>query len=329
MPQYMVASLIDKFTGNVYSKYVLEIPECTKLISVAKNIASNHSEQIVGSIFDSRYEIIDFLGQGYMSKVYKAQHRTRKNISAIKITHPDAFGSMGVFARFQQELRITRQFNHRNVVGVHEIGAEPKIYMIMEYVHGVSLAKMLDSASRLHYKRSLNIFRQICDGLSHIHERGVVHRDIKPSNIMLINDGASADLVKIVDFGIAKSITRKDNVRTPFLKRGLSGSPYYMSPEQCQEYNVDARSDIYAMGCLMYKTLTGHQPVTGHDVLECLQNQISFSPKSFAAVCPEIRIPDDLENIILKCLAKEREDRFQSASELKQALESVMKSGSV
>ncbi|MBX9725045.1 MAG: serine/threonine protein kinase, partial [Candidatus Obscuribacterales bacterium] len=161
------------------------------------------------------------------------------------------------------------------------------------------------------------------DGLSHIHERGVVHRDIKPSNIMLLKNEGNNELVKIVDFGIAKVITRKDSLLSPFLRRGLSGSPYYMSPEQCRENNVDARSDIYALGCLMYKTLTGHQPIVGHDVLDCMQNQISFAPKSFATVCPEISIPDELEDIILKCLAKERENRFQSADELMQALESI------
>lgn len=325
MPQYVVALLFDKFTGNVYSEYVLVLFGCAQLISVAKNVASNFyfSEQMVGSIFDNRFEITDFLGQGYMSKVYKAQHRTRKNISAIKIMHPDSFGSMNSFARFQQELKITRRFNHQNVVGVYEIGSEPKIFMIMEYVHGVSLAKMLQDPTRLHYKKCLNIFEQICEGLSHIHERGVVHRDIKPSNIMLLKNDDSSELVKIVDFGIAKVITHKDSLNTLFLKRGLSGSPYYMSPEQCRENNVDERSDIYALGCLMYRTLTGHQPIVGHDVLDCLQKQISFAPRSFSSVCPELNIPDDLEDIILKCLAKERENRFQSADELKQALESV------
>ncbi|QQR56808.1 MAG: serine/threonine protein kinase [Candidatus Melainabacteria bacterium] len=302
---------------------MLVILGCAKLISAKKFIDTNISEQMVGSVFNNRYEITELLGEGHLSKVYKARHCKNKTMSAIKIMHPDSFESTNIFTRFQHELKMTRRFNHQNVVGVQEIGLEPKIFMIMEYVHGVSLATVLQEPTRLPYKRSLSIFKQICDGLNHIHKNGVVHRDIKPSNIMLLKNDDNTELVKIVDFGIAKVITHKEALRTTFLKGGLSGSPYYMSSEQCQDNNVDARSDIYALGCLMYKTLTGHQPITGHDALECLQNHISLFPKSFACVCPEISIPKDLEDIILRCLAKERENRFQSADELKRALESV------
>ncbi len=292
-------------------------------IKIPVESSSHSDEQLVGTVFDNRYEIMDFIGEGGMGKVYKARHRMEKRISAIKIMHPDLCDSLSILSRFKQEVDITGKLHHPNIVSVHDIGMQPRAFMVMDYLQGESLAYMLSQSSRIDYKRSLPIFLQICEGLTYIHKKGIVHRDLKPSNIMLLEEKGKKDFVKIVDFGIAKMMLKKSRSLSRLLPEELCGSPFYISPEQCQRKSVDARSDIYSLGCLMYRTITGHQPITGGDYLECLQNHVSQAPKCFDDFCPEISIPNNLENIILKCIAKERENRFQSTNELKEALESL------
>ena len=279
---------------------------------------------LIGTVFADRYEIDSILGTGGMGTVYKARHKLMRRTVAIKVVDPHLVSCTSTLNRFQVEAEAVSCLNHPNVVTVHDFGLSPRAYLVMSYLHGTSLAQLLETHDQIEMSRSLPIFEQICAGLAHAHSMGVVHRDLKPSNIMLIDTETQKDLVKIVDFGIAK-LMLKDFTESKHLTTtgDIFGSPLYMSPEQCRGRAMDARSDIYSLGCVMYRTLTGHSPVGGQELIECLFNHVNAAPPRFNEVCPQLHLPNALEEIILKCLEKEQEKRFQSMIELKEALGSI------
>ncbi len=279
-------------------------------------------EELVGTIFADRYELLSIIGKGGMGKVYKAQHKLMRRIVAIKVVHPHLVSNAYTMARFQQEAEAASCLNHPNIVAVHDFGLLPRAYLVMDYLDGICLADLLENDAHLSLGRSLNIFVQICAALVHAHQYGVVHRDLKPSNIMLVTDDGKKDFVKIVDFGIAKLMLKENPADIGLTSTGeIFGSPHYMSPEQCRGKPMDVRSDIYSLGCIMYRTLTGQRPIPGQDLLECLYNHVTVPPGRFHDICPDFEIPDSLEVIVLKCMEKEQENRFQSMLELKDALE--------
>ncbi len=280
---------------------------------------------LIGKVFANRYEIVSIIGEGGMGTVYKAKHRLMKRMIAIKVVHTHLVSNTGTLTRFQQEAEAASSLNHPNIVTVHDFGLAPRAYMVMDYLDGVSLATLLENNAHLSVDRSLPIFIQICAGLAHAHKFGVVHRDLKPSNIMLVNRDEQKDNVKIVDFGIAKLMLREVSAKSKQLTATgeTFGSPLYMSPEQCRGRAIDARSDVYSLGCVMYRTLTGHQPILGQDLLECYYNHVNLSPRRFKDICPDIAIPEALEAIVIKCMEKDPKKRFQSMLELKEVLEII------
>jgi serine/threonine protein kinase len=200
--------------------------------------------------------------------------------------------------------------------------------MVMDYLDGLSLCDVLDQEKRLSVERALNIFIQTCSGLTHAHENGVLHRDLKPSNIMLITVEDEPDFVKIVDFGVAKLLSnRNTNDRTrkdQLTKTGeVFGSPLYMSPEQCRAKETDQRSDVYSMGCLIYRALTGVPVFSGTELLELLFHQISDLPEPFRAVCDDCEGLSEIEKIAFKAMAKNPNQRYQSMAELGRALKDL------
>jgi eukaryotic-like serine/threonine-protein kinase len=289
--------------------------------------------KLVGTVFVDRYEIVCIIGEGGMGKVYRARHKLMKRLVAIKVVHPHLVSSAVTLTRFQQEAEAASCLNHPNIVAVHDFGLAPRAYLVMDYLDGVSLADLLENDAHLSLERSLHIFVQICSGLAHAHQHGVVHRDLKPSNIMLIDVDGQTDFVKIVDFGIAKLMLRDMEESKHLTVTGeIFGSPLFMSPEQCRAKSLDGRSDIYSLGCIMYRTLTGIQPIVGLELMECLYNHVNTAPRPFSDNCPELNLPEALEMIVLKCMEKDQEKRFQSMQELKDALESfvqLMAHGSV
>jgi serine/threonine-protein kinase len=276
---------------------------------------------LVGTIFADRYEILETLGEGGMGKVYKARHMLMRRLVAIKVVHPHLVSSAATLTRFQQEAEAVSRLNHPNIVAVHDFGLVPRAYLVMDYLDGISLDDLLEDYAPLSLDRSLHIFLQICDGLAHAHQNGVVHRDLKPSNIMLTNADGKTDIAKIVDFGIAKLMLREIGDSKHLTATGeVFGSPLYMSPEQCRAKSMDARSDIYSLGCIMYRTVTGHQPILGQELIECLYNHVNIAPRRFKDICAELNLPQALEAIVMKCMEKDQEKRFQSMLELKDAL---------
>jgi serine/threonine protein kinase len=272
--------------------------------------------------FADRYQILSVLGQGAFGVVYKARHSLMGRTVAIKVLHEEMPDSM-LMRRFQVEAQAASNLSHPNIVTVYDFGTSSnnQLYLVMDFVEGTDLDETLQSEGRLAVQRALNIFIQACDALEHAHHRGVIHRDLKPSNIMLATTDGAADTVKIVDFGLAKLAAV--NAERLTATGDLLGTPLYMSPEQCLGEPLDPRSDIYALGCIMYRVLTGHLPIEGKNILATLYQQISAPPVPFEKSAPGLQIPACVEKIVLKALQKDPAARYQSMAELGAELRSV------
>lgn len=276
-----------------------------------------------GDIFAERYEIIGLLGDGGWGKVYKAQHKLMKRSVAIKVLLPHLVKSQQALKRFQQEARAASSLNHPNVMTVFDFGltVDGLPFLVMDLLEGTSLSAVLQTEHYLPVERALRIFMQVCEGLAHAHEKGVIHRDVKPNNLMLVRYIGQTDFVKIVDFGIAKLALPGEGEGNDLTQTGeIFGSPMYMSPEQCRGKELDARSDIYSTGCVLYRCLAGRPAFVGRDAMECMFKQVHDEPEPFRDACPEFNLPAALEVVVFKALAKEPEQRFQHMIEFRDAL---------
>ena len=271
-------------------------------------------ELTTGSTFAGRYQIIEELGKGGMGKVYKVFDTKIKEKIALKLIKPEIASDRETIERFSNELRLSRKIGHRNVCRMFDIGeAEGAHFITMEYVSGEDLKTMIRMAAGLSIGAVLSIGKQVCDGLAEAHGLGVVHRDLKPQNIM-IDKGGNA---KIMDFGIARSMKEK-GITGPSV---LIGTPEYMSPEQAEAKEVDYRSDIYSLGIILYEMATGRVPFEGDTALSIAMKHKAAIPKNPKQFNPNI--PDDLSGVILKCLEKDRERRYQTAAEVRSELDKI------
>jgi len=286
---------------------------------------------LIGTIVAGHFQILSKIGEGGMSIVYKAKHQLMQKEVAIKMLHPHMVGSKQSRDRFRQEAQAVSQIDHPNVVRIIDFGITEtnRPYIVMDLLMGASLADTIKTEGPLEVDRAVLLFVQICDALSYAHGKGVVHRDLKPSNVILVPTESGGDDVqerhseqsKIVDFGIAKLMPHEGVDSAALTQTGdVFGSPLYMSPEQCKGEKLDGRSDIYSMGCLMYETLTGKPPINGQNMLEILYRHMNEMPQSMKVACHENRVPQRLEAIIFKALAKEPDDRQQSMRLLKEEL---------
>jgi len=284
------------------------------------------AENLIGGTIDKRFRLISRIGKGGMSEVYKAQHLLLGRTVAIKVLHPNEAAKENSVERFQQEAKAISALDHPNIVKVFAFGLSDneRFYLAMDYLEGESLAEIIESAGHVDWVRAVALASQIADGLAQAHSRGIIHRDLKPSNIIVQTDSNGCEQVKIVDFGIARltSASGKE-VRQLTAQGSTCGSPPYMSPEQCHGEPVDARSDIYSFGCMLFELLAGQRPFIAGNVLELMQMHVEQSPPFFKSVCPQIEIPESLESVIRKCLSKRAGDRFQSMSELLLALKAI------
>ncbi len=275
-----------------------------------------------GSTFADRFELQELLGQGGMGSVYKARQRFTGQIVAIKMLH--AGRDQQTYLRFKQEGKAASALKHPNIATVLDFGIADsgQAYLVMEFVEGMSLEQAIDTTLRMPVERCLKIFIQVCDALLEAHEHGIVHRDLKPSNIMLTQASNGHETIKLVDFGVAKMLAPDEFADGPKLTMTgeVFGSPAYMSPEQCTGRQIDHRSDIYAMGCVMYETLTRTPAFLGENRIEVMYKQMNEMPKDFRAVAPNLKINPDLEKIVFKALAKEPDQRFYSIAHLKEDL---------
>lgn len=260
-----------------------------------------------------KYKIIEEIGNGGMGRVYKAIHLTLNRVVAVKMIHPDLVDNLELIKRFYKEAKTQAQLNHQNIVSVYdflEIGGN--YFIIMEYVHGESVGKIVSEHGPFEPYIALSIFRQILTGIAYAHLKGVVHRDIKPSNFIL-----TPSIVKITDFGIAQIMG--DTVLPT--TEAVFGTPRYMSPEQILGEKIDHRTDIYSLGVTLYEMLTGRVPFNGNSDYEIKRGHVELPPPLPTQI--RLDIPRELENIVLKALLKKPEERFQSVNELILALENL------
>jgi serine/threonine-protein kinase len=254
-----------------------------------------------------RYEITGELGRGAMGVVYKAKDPLIDRDVAIKtidLQNLDPEERKDYEARFYQEARAAGRLNHPNIVTIYDLGENNGIaYIAMEILEGNELHQLLSNGQPLSTEQVLDIAIQVAEGLAYAHEHGIVHRDVKPSNIMLLKNGQ----VKIADFGIARMESSLLKTRVGV----VMGSPLYMSPEQVKNSGIDARSDIFSLGIMLYKMLTGQLPFTGDSANTVMYQIAHETPRSPGSLNPQI--PATLQSIVAKCLEKRPEDRYQDA----------------
>jgi serine/threonine protein kinase len=271
----------------------------------------------------TRYELLEPIGKGGMSVVYKARHRLMGNLVAIKLLQDKLTENVAHVKRFQQEAQAAGRLDHSNLIKVYDFGVLSSGYtfLVMDYADGRSLSDLVRAEGRLGGARALPIMMQICEGLSHAHAKGILHRDLKPSNVIVIQDPDSGERVKVVDFGIAKMTAEEGDSKLTATGE-VFGSPYYMSPEQCTGATVDPRSDIYSMGCLMYEVLTGKVPLSGANVFETIHKQINEAPEPLAKLVTD-PVSVALSDVVDRALQKDPTARYQSFADMLVDLRSV------
>jgi hypothetical protein len=267
-----------------------------------------------------QYRLAKLLGAGGMGEVYLAEHRMLKRPCAIKLIHPDRAGDPRVLARFEREVQMTARLSHWNTVEIFDYGRtdDGSFYYVMEYLPGLSLEDLLERHGPLPAERVVHFLRQVCQGLHEAHQVGLIHRDIKPANIFAAQRGGLYDVVKLLDFGLVKPVGENASASLS-QEGGISGTPLFMSPEQARGLgDLDARSDIYSLGAVAYALLTGRPPFNGSNPLDVMiahvRDEVEWPSQHRADV------PADLERVILRCLTKSPEDRFQDVFSLEQAL---------
>ncbi|HBP17315.1 MAG TPA: hypothetical protein DEA08_05895, partial [Planctomycetes bacterium] len=284
-----------------------------------------------GQLLNNRYKILDKLGQGGMGQVYRAEHTLMGRTVAVKVLNPELVKSDESIARFKREILAMAQFQHVNVVRVFDAGTteQGRFYMAMEYVEGVNLAGVLRQNGPLPLDRFTNLFAQALSGVGKGHELGIVHRDLKTENILVTSPRPDNEVVKIMDFGIAK-LLGGESEPTPqshsnmFLttERVAVGTPEYMSPEQASGgAQVDHRSDLYSLGVVAFELLTGRLPFEAESPVGFIGKHIVDPPFTFEEARPGLGLPAAIEAWVMKALEKDPDDRYQSAEEMLDALE--------
>lgn len=302
-----------KFCGECGTKLDLDL-------GPTQTLETPKEELTTGSTFAGRYQIIEELGKGGMGRVYKANDKEVNAKIAIKLIKPEIASDKKTIERFRNELKTARDISHKNVCRMYDLNKENESYYItMEYVSGEDLKSFINRAGQLTTGTAVKITKQICDGLSEAHKLGVVHRDLKSSNIMIDREGN----VRIMDLGIARSLSGKGITGAGV----MIGTPEYMSPEQVESKEVDQRSDIYSLGIILYEIVTERVPFEGETPFA-----IGFQHKSETPRNPRewnSQIPEDLSRVILKCLEKAPEKRYQSSDELRSELQNMEKGISI
>ncbi len=276
------------------------------------------SDSLVGQVLGGKYRVMARVGEGGMGALYMAQHTELGRPVAVKVLVEKLSKDEKYLRRFQQEAKLAASLNHPNVTHVYDYGQleSGAPYLVMDYLEGKTLAALLQERGYLSVAASLPIFQQICKGLAHAHGRGLVHRDLKPSNIMLTESDGER-IAKVLDFGIAKEV---DNTQHLTQTGELFGSPLYMSPEQCSGTQIDARSDIYSIGCLLYEVLSGNVPLRGDTIVQTIFKHMNELPPPIKEVCPPANVSPAVEEVIRKAMAKNRDDRYQTVGEMSEAL---------
>ena len=276
-------------------------------------------DQYIGRMLDDRYEILELIGSGGMANVYKARCHRLNRLVAVKILKSDLADNADFRRRFRDESRAVAQLSHANIVSVYDVSTSGDTeYIVMELIDGITLKQYMERRGRMDWRESLHFITQIMRGLSHAHSRGIIHRDIKPQNIMVLRDGS----VKVADFGIACLANANQTLTQEAL-----GSVHYISPEQARGDRIDARSDIYSAGVVLYEMLTGRLPFEGDSAVSVAIQHLSSVPLAPRDIDPSI--PEPLELICMKAMSSDPDKRYASADAMLEDLEKFRKDPTV
>jgi len=280
-------------------------------------------DPLIGSTIDGRYTIEALLGQGGMGSVYAARHAIIDKRCAMKVLRMDhAAADPTAAQRFLIEAKAASKIGHQNIVDITDFGVLPEgqVYFVMEHLDGPTLGKVVHDNGHLQPARAITITVQIARGLSAAHDKDIIHRDLKPENIFVLEREGQSDLVKIVDFGIARDVRSSKRLTQVGM---VLGTPEYMSPEQATGQPSDHRVDMYALGCILYEMLTGDVPFKGETPTRTLTMQVFDAPQPPSKRRPDLTIPASLEAVVMRMLQKKPQDRFTDLRELMQVLDRV------
>lgn len=310
-----------------YSNYVSE-----QAIVIALNVAiaivgvhliNQLRRQVFAAKQLGQYRLKQKLGSGGMGEVYLAEHQMMKRPCAIKLIKPDKAGDSRVLARFEREVRSTAKLSHWNSIDIFDYGntADGTFYYVMEYLPGHNIGELVENGGPLPPARMVYLMKQVCAALAEAHGMGLVHRDIKPANIFCAYRGGEFDVAKLLDFGLAKPTVKTGEVHLT-QEGAITGSPLFMSPEQATgERDADGRSDIYSLGAVMFYMLAGRPPFMYEAAMKVIVAHVSEEPPLVREFAPDA--PLELEEIVIRCLEKDPDDRFQDVAALREALATV------
>jgi eukaryotic-like serine/threonine-protein kinase len=301
-----------------------------------KGAPADVPDPLVGRILNERFRILETLGAGGMGRVYKAMQAPLDRLVALKVLNPQYSGEgkdPGFQKRFFLEASVTAKLRHPNTVTVIDYGkTEDGIYYIaMEYLEGLTLSQLLTQEGPLPWERTLSIGQQVARSLREAHKVGLIHRDLKPANVMILNQEADHDVVKVLDFGLVKSFTGDASMKedTTLTQAGvILGSPQYMAPEQARNI-ADPRSDVYSLGVVLYQVLMGRPPFQAAQSIDVIVKHINDPPPVFDSVWPDHDIPPEVEALVMKCLAKRPVDRYQSMDAVLQGMRAAASASGV
>jgi serine/threonine-protein kinase len=284
-------------------------------------VTLSSDDPLLGRTLPGGYLILELVGIGGMGRVYRAEQTNLGRTVAVKIIHPHLVGEENAAARFITEARAASRLNHPNSVGIIDFGKSPdgQLYLVMEFLRGRDLARVIYDDGPLAFRRIVGLLRQTLAALAEAHSQSIVHRDLKPENIILEPVRSGGDFVKVVDFGLAKirADTHQRGITSPGI---VCGTPEYMSPEQARGDELDARSDLYAVGVILYQLLTGRLPFEAESPTQVVLAHLTQAPRDPGDVAPERQIPASLVGVTLKALSKDAKDRHQDADEFAAAL---------
>ena len=291
-------------------------------------VSEDGIDPFIGRVLVGKFRITELIGQGAMGRVYKAIQEPINREVAIKILHQHLVEDKRVAKRFRREAEAASRFTHPNSIGIFDFGEtdDGSLYIAMEYITGDDLAEIISKEGGLSPKRIVRIATQTLSALQLAHANSIIHRDLKPENIMLTNLPGQKDFVKVCDFGIAKIQQPPGSTESALTMFGMiCGTPYYMSPEQAKGEELDPRTDLYSMGVILYEMITGSVPFTGSTPVEVIARHLTDEPLPPSQARPDLHVPRVLEEVVLRAMSKNRENRYANAQELSEDLERALK----